>query len=133
MIARQRRYKQQNLPKCGLPYIFHMTDGGANDVQIGGELWLAIQQRLRKLSADPERQQAAIFHFVAPNGYQPTPGAPTDASGQPMTGATVLADWFGRQQVMPLADAADNFANLAQFIVGPSSHSPSRTPTARIS
>ena len=83
MLGRQRRYKQQNLPKCGVPHIFHITDGGANDVDMGGELWLAIQQRLQRLSANPEKQRAVIFHFIAPNGYKPTPGAPTDASGVP--------------------------------------------------
>ena len=34
-----------------------------------------------------------------------------------MTGASVLAKWFGQERVIPLAEGADNFTNLVQVIV----------------
>ncbi len=117
VLARLQRYKQQNLPKSGIPHIMHLTDGGVNDVEVGGANWVAIHDRLGKLSADPEKRRGVVFHFVSPNGYKPTLGAPLDPTGIPMTGASVLAKWFGPDSVIPLAAGADNFSKLVQLLV----------------
>lgn len=117
ILGRQKRYKAQGLPKCGLPHIFHMTDGEPTDIAVGDALWTTIEQKLAKAASDPKKKSLVVRHFVAPNGYAVTPSTPRDASGQPINGASLIAKWFGANAVVPLSDGADNFQNLVEVVV----------------
>lgn len=117
ILARQRRYKEQGLPKCGLPHIFHMTDGEPTDISVGDALWTTIEQKLAKAASDPKKKSLVVRHFVAPNGYAVTAKTPKDSSGQPINGASLIAKWFGQDAVVPLSDGADNFQNLVEVVV----------------
>lgn len=109
VLGRQRRYKEQGLPRCGLPHIFNITDGDPTDVKVGDALWCEIEQKLAKAASDPAKKSLLVRHFLAPNGYVSTSGAPT--------GADKIASWFGSNAVVPLEDGADNFQNLVEVVV----------------
>lgn len=117
VLARQKRYKEQGLPRCGIPHIFHLTDGEANDVKIDDGEWKVIQQRMASFAPTPDAQRLVLHHFVAPNGYKTNSMSPTDSYGNPISGAQLLGRWFGNQTVTPLAEGTDNFQQLAKLIV----------------
>lgn len=117
VIARQRRYKEQGLPKCGLPHIFNVTDGEPTDVKPGDALWCEIERKLAKAASDPAKKSLIVRHFVAPNGYVVMPGTPRDAAGVPLTGAEQIGRWFGTPSVVPLDQGTDNFQNLVEVVV----------------
>lgn len=68
VLARQKRYKAQGLPKCGLPHIFHITDGEPTDITVGNALWTSIEQKLAKAVRrcrqlpEPGRSRRAHHH-----------------------------------------------------------------------
>ena len=117
VLARQKLYKAQNLPRCGVPHIFHLTDGEANDVQIDDNEWQLIKQRIASFMPAPDAQRLVLQHFVAPNGYKTTGYGMRDAYGNPLTGAALLERWFGAETVSPLGEGADNFQRFAKMIV----------------
>ncbi len=105
-LARQRRYKEQGLPRCGLPHIFNLTDGSPTDVQIGDLLWTTIEQKLAKAASDPAKKSLVCRHLIAPNGYS---GAGA--------GANKISQWFGANAIVPLDQGSDNFSNMIELVV----------------
>lgn len=117
VLARQQRYKEQGLPKCGIPHFFNITDGEPTDVKVGDALWLEIEKRLAKAANDPAKRRYVVHNFVAPNGFVVEPGTPKDVDGTPLTGAAQLAKWFGPAGVVGLGEGADNFQNMVEVVV----------------
>ncbi|MEZ5776636.1 MAG: hypothetical protein R3D33_18570 [Hyphomicrobiaceae bacterium] len=116
-LARQVRYKKDGLPRCGLPHIFHLTDGGANDVKIGSRAWHLIEARLKELAPKAQDRRGMLWHFVAPGGFAPTGSGAVDAQGRPISGAALLSQWFGQDSIVPLEQGADGFETMADLIV----------------
>lgn len=117
VLARQQRYKEQGLPRCGIPHFFNITDGEPTDVKPGDALWAEIERKLIKAASDPAKKRYVVHNFIAPNGYVPTPSTPKDASGTSITGAVQIAQWFGPKSVISLGEGADNFQNMVEVVV----------------
>lgn len=109
VLARQRRYKAQGLPKCGLPHIFHLTDGEPTDIKIGDALWQDIERKIVHAANDPKKKSLVVHNFITPNGFATGSGAGS--------GAALIMQWFGAKSVVPLADGTDKFQNLVEVIV----------------
>lgn len=115
-LARMSRYKKDGLPKCGQPNIFHLTDGGANDVAIGTAQWHQIESRMKILAPKAQDRKGLLYHFVSPSGYLGSSGG-SDAQGRPMSGADLLGQWFGTDSVIPLAQGTAGFQRMAELVV----------------
>ncbi len=116
-LARLARYKKDGLPRCGQPLIFHLTDGGANDVTIGSREWHMIETRMKSLAPKAQDRKGLIWHFVSPSGYAATGSGASDAQGRPLVGATLLGQWFGTDAVIPLEQGTAGFERMAELVV----------------
>lgn len=116
-LARQVRYKKDGLPRCGFPNIFHLTDGGANDVSVGSREWHLIEARLKELAPKAQDRKGMLWHFVAPGGYVSTGSGAVDAQGKPISGAALLTQWFGKDSIVALEKGAQGFETMADLIV----------------
>lgn len=127
----QQYYRRQKLPKSGLPVIFHITDGGATDLDVGKEKAQELRNAIDHLNPGGEvPSKLLIYHFITPNGYL---ASITDTQNNRMTGEQYLIQLFGKNHVMPLRDGVDSFDTLVRFItVTISSISQGPTPTAEM-
>ena len=62
-----KRLKDQNI-KCGMPNIFHITDGAPTDMQPGSVMWTEVQTHLARMSPNAEKKYVALKSFVTANG-----------------------------------------------------------------
>lgn len=57
--------------KCGMPNLFHITDGAPTDMEPGTPLWDQVIEHIARLSPNPEKHTFNIKHFVTANGCDP--------------------------------------------------------------
>jgi uncharacterized protein YegL len=120
-IGRQlQTYRDNKMPTAGMPHIFHLTDGAPTDVQIGSAEWTDISDRLSAIrgATNPEKQDAVIIHFIAPNGCRilNEDMAPIDEQGTRLTGQQTLTRMTGPDTVFELSEGAQSMHEMVAMV-----------------
>lgn len=110
--------KRRNI-KCGMPHVFHITDGCPTDMEPGSPIWLEVQNALTRLasSSDPEKKYLALKSFVTANGcdINSLSGCKQLSDGRRVTGLDLMAELAAGSQTFELANTEDAFHDLVQL------------------
>ena len=109
------RLKRQNI-KCGLPNIFHFTDGAPTDMLPGSPLWQEVQSRLARMSPNPEKKYIALKSFVTANGCDANACGTDLDDGRRLSGLQLMGELSNGAQTFELANSEDAFHDMVELI-----------------
>lgn len=107
--------KRNNI-KCGLPNIFHITDGAPTDMQPGSPVWAEVQAQLARMSPNIEKKYVALKSFVTANGCDLNAGASTLADGRQVTGLQMMSELSNGAETFELTNTEDAFHDMVQLV-----------------
>lgn len=107
--------KRQNI-KCGMPNIFHITDGAPTDMKPGSPIWNEVQSNLARMSPNPEQKYLALKSFITANGCDVNSGGTTLDDGRRVTGLELMGELSNGAQTYELINTEDAFHDMVQLI-----------------
>jgi uncharacterized protein YegL len=107
--------KRQNI-KCGMPNIFHITDGAPTDMKPGSPIWNEVQSNLARMSPNPEQKYIALKSFITANGCDVNSGGTTLDDGRRVTGLELMGELSNGAQTYELINTEDAFHDMVQLI-----------------
>lgn len=118
-LQHYRAVRQQNV-NCGLPNIFHITDGCPTDMHPGSPMWGNVQKRLAQLSPSDklENRYMAIKNIVAANGCDPNSASGTMElpNGDTITGLQLMTQLAKGSKTFQLDNTQDAFDELVELV-----------------
>jgi len=99
---------------CGMPHIFHITDGVPTDMHPGSPLWVEVQSMLGRMASttNPEKRYLALKNIVTANGCDPNAPGVMEVNGQRLTGLEVMKQLAAGSHTYELANTEDAFHDL---------------------
>lgn len=112
-LKHYRNLKGRNI-SCGMPHIFHITDGCPTDMQPGSPLWKEVQDMLARMasSKNPEKRYMALKNIVTANGCDINSPGCLEMNGQRYTGLDVMKQLAAGSQTYELTNTEDAFHDL---------------------
>lgn len=101
--------------KCGMPNIFHITDGAPTDMEPGTPLWAEVQANLARMSPNPEKKYIALKSFITANGCDVNSGGSQLSNGQYVTGLELMGQLANGAETYELANSEDAFHDMVQL------------------
>lgn len=109
------KLKNQNI-KCGMPNIFHITDGAPTDMQPGSPIWTEVQTNLARMSPNVEKKYIALKSFITANGCDLNSGGTTLADGRSVTGLQLMGELANGADTFELSNSEDAFHDMVQLV-----------------
>lgn len=109
------KLKNQNI-KCGMPNLFHITDGAPTDMQPGTPLWAEVQANLARMSPNVEKKYIALKSFVTANGCDAKTGGTNLADGRRVSGLQLMGELANGADTFELANSEDAFHDMVQLV-----------------
>lgn len=106
--------KRQNI-KCGMPNIFHITDGAPTDMAPGSPIWIEVQANLARMSPNVEKKYVALKSFVTANGCDLNTGGLELPDGRRMSGLDIMAQLSNGAETFELSNTEDAFHDMVQL------------------
>lgn len=112
-LKHYRNLKARNI-SCGMPHIFHITDGCPTDMEPGSPLWKEVQDMLGRMasSKSPEKRYMALKNIVTANGCDMNSPGCMELNGQRFTGLDIMKQLAAGSQSYELANTEDAFHDL---------------------
>ena len=108
-----RNLKGRNI-SCGMPHIFHITDGVPTDMAPGSPVWAEVQEMLARMASttNPEKKYLALKNIVTANGCDVNAPGVLVVNGQRLTGLDVMKLLAAGSQTYELTNTEDAFHDL---------------------
>jgi uncharacterized protein YegL len=107
--------KNQNI-KCGMPNIFHITDGAPTDMSPGSPVWMEVQANLARMSPNVEKKYVALKSFVTANGCDLNSGGMTLSDGRRVTGLQLMGELSNGADIFELSNTEDAFHDMVKLV-----------------
>lgn len=107
--------KRSNI-KCGLPNIFHITDGAPTDMQPGSPVWTEVQAQLARMKPSVEKKYISLKSFVTANGCDLNTGGTTLADGRTVTGLQLMSELTNGAETFELTNTEEAFHDMVKFV-----------------
>lgn len=112
-LKHYRNLKARNIT-CGMPHIFHITDGCPTDMHPGSPMWTEVQNMLSRMASTntPEKRYLALKSIVTANGCDINGSGVMELNGQRYTGLDIMKQLAAGSQTYELANTEDAFHDL---------------------
>lgn len=114
-LKHYKNLKDNNI-KCGMPNIFHITDGAPTDMQPGSPVWAEVQAQLARMSPNVEKKYIALKSFITANGCDANAGGTTLPDGRRVSGLQLMGELANGAETFELANSEDAFHDMVKLI-----------------
>lgn len=100
---------------CGMPHVFHITDGCPTDMTPGSPVWLEVQDVLSKIAppGNPELRYMALKNIITANGCDiNSPSGACEINGIRYTGLDLMKQLATGSQTFELSNSQEAFHDL---------------------